>query len=159
MDTLSYKTLTPNAQSVEHKWVVIDATDQVLGRLCATIALILRGKNKPSYSPNMECGDNVIVINADKVKLTGKKWTDREYLSYTGYPGGQRVSTPEIMMKKSQSKHVKPGYHPLFIKVVKGMLPKTKLGAAQLTNLHVFNGGEHPFADKNPVVLDINKMK
>ena len=73
MDTLSYKTLTPNAQNVEHKWVVIDATDQVLGRLCATIALILRGKNKPSYSPNIECGDNVIVINADKVKLTGNK--------------------------------------------------------------------------------------
>ncbi|WP_302067879.1 50S ribosomal protein L13, partial [uncultured Duncaniella sp.] len=111
MDTLSYKTLTPNAQNVEHKWVVIDATDQVLGRLCATIALILRGKNKPSYSPNIECGDNVIVINADKVKLTGNKWTDREYLSYTGYPGGQRVSTPEIMMKKSFNKHIKPGYH------------------------------------------------
>ena len=93
MDTLSYKTLTPNAQQVEHKWVVIDATDQVLGRLCATIALILRGKNKPSYSPNMECGDNVIVINADKVRLTGKKWTDREYLSYTGYPLPTRRSS------------------------------------------------------------------
>ena len=79
MDTLSYKTITPNAQSVEHNWVVIDATDQVLGRLCAKVALILRGKNKPSYSPNIECGDNVIIINADKVRLTGKKWTDREY--------------------------------------------------------------------------------
>ncbi len=112
MDTLSYKTITPNAQSVEHNWVVIDATDQVLGRLCAKVALILRGKNKPSYSPNIECGDNVIIINADKVRLTGKKWTDREYLSYTGYPGGQRVATPEIMMKKSLNKHIKPGYHP-----------------------------------------------
>ena len=94
MDTLSYKTLTPNAQSIEKEWVVIDATDQVLGRLCAKVALILRGKNKPTYSPFVECGDNVIIINADKVRLTGKKMTDRDYLSYTGSPGGQRVTTP-----------------------------------------------------------------
>ena len=159
MDTLSYKTLTPNAESVERKWVVIDATDQVLGRLCAKVALILRGKTKPCYSPNVECGDNVIIINADKVRLTGKKWTDREYLSYTGYPGGQRVATPEIMMKKSLNKHIKPGYHPLFIKVVKGMLPKTRLGAAQLRNLYVFNGPEHHMEDKNPEIIDINKIK
>ena len=101
MDTLSYKTLTPNAQSVEKQWLLIDATDQHLGRLCSKVAKILRGKNKPSYSPNMECGDNVIIINADKVVLTGKKWTDREYLSYTGYPGGQRHANAEILMKKS----------------------------------------------------------
>ena len=90
MDTLSYKTLSPNAQSVEHQWVVIDATDQPLGRLCSKVAILLRGKNKPTYSPNVECGDNVIIINADKVRLTGKKMTDRIYLNYTGYPGGQR---------------------------------------------------------------------
>ena len=159
MDTLSYKTLTPNAQNVEHKWVVIDATDQVLGRLCATIALILRGKNKPSYSPNIECGDNVIVINADKVKLTGNKWTDREYLSYTGYPGGQRVATPEILMKKSLNKHVKPGYHPLFTKVVKGMLPKNRLGRRLIENMHVYNGANHPHEAQNPELIDINKIK
>ena len=88
MDTLSYKTITPNAQSVEREWVVIDATDQVLGRLCAKVAKILRGKYKPCYSPNVECGDNVIIINADKVRLTGNKLTGREYLRYTGYPGG-----------------------------------------------------------------------
>ena len=88
MDTLSYKTVSPNAQSVEREWVVIDATDQVLGRLCAKVAKILRGKYKPSFSPNVECGDNVIIINADKVVLTGKKMTDRIYLRYTGYPGG-----------------------------------------------------------------------
>lgn len=159
MDTLSYKTITPNAQSVEHNWVVIDATDQVLGRLCAKVALILRGKNKPSYSPNMNCGDNVIIINADKVRLTGKKWTDREYLSYTGYPGGQRVSTPEILMKKSLNKHIKPGYNPLFTKVVKGMLPKNRLGRAIIENMHVYNGPNHPHEAQNPVVIDINKIK
>lgn len=158
MDTISYRTEFPNAQEVNHEWVVVDATDQVLGRLCAKVAKLLRGKYKPTYSPNMECGDNVIIINADKVIMTADKMNKREYLRYTGYPGGQRSFTPADLMKKSYGVTVK-GKHPLFIKVVKGMLPKTKLGAAQLTNLHVFNGGEHPFADKNPVVLDINKMK
>ena len=112
MDTLSYKTLTPNEQQCNREWVVIDATDQVLGRLCSVVAMILRGKNKPTYSPFVECGDNVIIINADKVRLTGNKWTDREYLRYTGYPGGQRVSTPELLKQKSFNKHIKPGYNP-----------------------------------------------
>ena len=159
MDTLSYKTLTPNAANVERNWVVVDATDQVLGRLCAKVALILRGKNKPSYSPNIECGDNVIIINADKVRLTGKKWTDREYLSYTGYPGGQRTATPEIMMKKSLNKHIKPGYHTLFTKVMKGMLPKNRMGRAIIENMHVYNGPNHPHEAQNPLVIDINKIK
>ena len=159
MDTLSYKTISPNAQSVEHEWVVIDATDQVLGRLCAKVAKILRGKYKPSYSPNVECGDNVIIINADKVKLTGKKMTDREYLSYTGYPGGQRVATPEVLMKKSFNKHLKPGYHPLFIKVMKGMLPKNRIGRRLIENMHVYNGANHPHAAQNPKVIDINNLK
>ena len=109
MDTLSYKTITPNAASVEKEWVVVDATDQVLGRFCSKVAKILRGKNKPSYSPNVECGDNVIIINADKIILTGNKMTDKIYLRYTGYPGGQRKSTPEVLMKKSYNKHLKPG--------------------------------------------------
>lgn len=159
MDTLSYKTLSPNAQSVEHQWVVIDATDQPLGRLCSKVAILLRGKNKPTYSPNVECGDNVIIINADKIVLNGDKMTKREYLRYTGYPGGQRSFTPADLMEKSKKASVKAGKHPLFIKVVKGMLPKTKLGAAQLNNLYVYNGSEHPFADVNATVIDINKMK
>ena len=158
MDTLSYKTLTPNAQSIEKEWVVIDATDQVLGRLCAKVALILRGKNKPTYSPFVECGDNVIIINADKVRLTGKKMTDREYLSYTGYPGGQRVTTPELLMKKAHNKHIKPGYNPLFIKVMKGMLPKNRLGRRIIENMHVYLGPEHPHAAQNPKVIDINTI-
>ncbi len=158
MDTLSYKTISATPQTIEKKWVVIDATDQVLGRLCSKVAKILRGKNKADYTPNLDCGDNVIIINADKVLLNGGKMEKREYLRYTGYPGGQRTFTPQDLMNKSYKVTMK-GKHPLFIKVVKGMLPKTKLGAKQLTNLHVFNGPEHPFADKNPIVLDINKMK
>lgn len=158
MDTLSYKTISATPETIEKKWVVIDATDQVLGRLCSQIAKILRGKHKPDFTPNLDCGDYVIVINAEKAILNGDKMTKREYLRYTGYPGGQRSFTPQDLLDKSYKVTMK-GKHPLFIKVVKGMLPKTKLGAKQLTNLHVFNGPEHPYADKNPIELDINKMK
>lgn len=149
----------PNAQSVERKWVVIDATDQVLGRLCSQVAKILRGKNNPSYSPHVECGDYVIIINADKIVLTGKKMTDRIYLNYTGYPGGQREATPEVLMKKSYNKHIKPGKHPLFLRVLKGMLPKNRMGRALLANVHVYNGPKHDHEAQNPVLIDINKMK
>ncbi len=159
MDTLSYKTLTPNAESVQHDWVVIDATDQVLGRLCSKVAKLLRGKYKPSYSPNVECGDYVIIVNADKVKLTGKKWTDRIYLNFTGYPGGQREVTPERLMQKSFNKHIKAGKHPLFLRVMKGMLPKNRLGRKLINNLYVYNGSEHPHAAQNPKQIDIDKLK
>lgn len=159
MDTLSYKTQSATPATIVKNWVVIDATDLVLGRLCSTIAKILRGKNKPDFTPNLDCGDNVIVINADKVKMLGDKMTKREYLRYTGYPGGQRSFTPADLLEKSFKKTVKAGKHPLFIKVVKGMLPKTKLGAAQLNNLYVYNGSEHPFAEMNPKTIDITKMK
>lgn len=159
MDTLSYKTVSPNTQSVNREWVVIDATDQVLGRLCAKVAKILRGKHKPTYSPNVECGDNVIIINAEKVVLTGNKMTDKTYLRYTGYPGGQREATPEILIKKSFNKHIKPGYHPLYLQVMKGMLPKNRLGRRIIGNLHVYNGPEHPHAAQNPKVIDINTIK
>lgn len=159
MDTLSCKTVSANAETAQKEWVVIDATDQVLGRLCAKVAKILRGKYKPNYTPHADCGDNVIIINADKVALTGKKWTDRVYLSYTGYPGGQRECTPEIMKLKSFNKHIKPGMNPLFIKVMKGMLPKNRLGRRLIENMHVYNGPEHPHAAQNPKVIDINKLK
>ena len=159
MDTLSYKTITPNAASVEKEWVVVDATDQVLGRFCSKVAKILRGKNKPSYSPNVECGDNVIIINADKIILTGNKMTDKIYLRYTGYPGGQRKSTPEVLMKKSYNKHLQPGMHPLFLHVMKGMLPKNRLGRQLIKNVHIYNGANHPHEAQNPKVLDINTVK
>ena len=154
MDTLSYKTVSPNAQQVEREWVVIDATDQVLGRLCAKVA-----KYKPSYSPFVECGDNVIIINADKVILTGKKMTDKIYLNYTGYPGGQRELTPEVLMKKSFNKHLKAGMHPLYIRVMKGMLPKNRMGRRLIENMHVYNGPSHPHEAQNPKVIDINTLK
>lgn len=159
MDTLSYKTLSVTPETIKKEWVVIDATDQVLGRVCSVVAKILRGKNKPDFTPNMDCGDNVIIINADKVVMSNDKMNKREYLRYTGYPGGQRTFTPGDLMAKSLKKTVRAGRHPLFIKVVKGMLPKTKLGAAQLRNLYVYNGGEHPHEANNPKVIDINKVK
>ncbi|MCM1450148.1 MAG: 50S ribosomal protein L13 [Clostridiales bacterium] len=159
MDTLSYKTLTPNAQSVEKEWVLIDAEGQHLGRLCSKVAKILRGKHKPTYSPFVECGDNVIIINADKVVLTGKKWTDRVYLRYTGYPGGQRELSPEVLQKKSFNKHLKPGINPLFVHVLKGMLPKNRLGRRIIENMHVYNGANHPHEAQNPKVIDINNFK
>ena len=149
----------PNAQSVEKEWVVVDATDQSLGRLCAKVAKLLRGKYKPCYTPFVECGDNVIIINAEKVNLTGSKWTSREYLSYTGYPGGQRVATPELLLKKSYNKHIKPGMHPLYLHVVKGMLPKNRIGRRIISNMHVYNGPNHPHEAQNPKVIDINKLK
>ena len=158
MDSLSYKTVYATPATIKKEWVVIDATDQILG-LCAKVAKILRGKYKPDFTPNMDCGDNVIIINADKVKMTGDKMTKREYLRFTGYPGGQRTYTPADLMEKSFKKTVKAGKHPLYIKVVKGMLPKTKLGARQLDNLYVYNSAEHPFERKNPKVIDINKLK
>lgn len=159
VDTLSYKTLSATPETIKKEWVVIDATGLVLGRLCSEIAKILRGKNKPDYTPNLDCGDNVIVINADKVVLNGDKMIKREYLRYTGYPGGQRSYTPGDLMEKSYKRTTKAGRHPLFIKVVKGMLPKTKLGAAQLNNMYVYNGGEHPFEAMNPTVIDLKINK
>ena len=159
MDTLSYKTLSATPETIEKKWVVIDATDQVLGRLCSKIAKILRGKNKADFTPNLDCGDNVIVINAEKCVMTNDKMNKREYLRYTGYPGGQRAFNPASLMEKSFKKTIKAGRHPLYIKVVKGMLPKTKLGAAQLRNLYVYNGPEHPHTEVHATVIDINKVK
>ena len=159
MNTLSYKTVSAKAEDVTKEWVVVDATDQVLGRLCAKVAIILRGKHKPCFTPHVDCGDNVIIINADKVVLTGKKMTDRQYVSYTGYPGGQRYATPEILMKKSYNKHLKAGMHPLYLHVIKGMLPKNKLGAQLLKNVHIYNGANHPHEAQQPKVIDINKIK
>jgi len=159
VDTLSYKTKSATPSTIEKQWVVIDATDQILGRLCSKVAKILRGKYKPDFTPNLDCGDNVIIINADKVKMSKDKFNTREYLRFTGYPGGQRVYTPGDLMEKSMKKTVKAGRHPLFIKVVKGMLPKGALGAQQLRNLYVYNGSENGHEANNPTVIDINKLK
>ena len=153
MDTLSYKTISANKETAQKEWVVVDATDQVLGRLCTKVAKLLRGKYKPNFTPNVDCGDNVIIINADKIQLTGKKWTDRIYLTYTGYPGGQPEHTPASIMAKPN------GADKLFRRVVKGMLPKNKLGAKLLTNLYVYEGAEHKHEAQSPKAIDINLLK
>ena len=151
MDSLSYKTISATAEGVTKEWYVIDATNEVLGRLASQIAKILRGKNKPCYTPHADCGDYVIVINADKVKLTGKKMTDKVYVRHTGYPGGQRFATPADYLAKK----------PTFVieKAVKGMLPKTRLGEHILKNLKVYAGAEHPHAAQSPKEIKLNESK
>ncbi|MFV0396866.1 MAG: 50S ribosomal protein L13 [Bacteroidales bacterium] len=151
MDTLSFKTSYVNKATADKQWIVVDASDQVLGRFCAKVAKLLRGKYKPTFTPHVDCGDNVIIINADKIKLTGNKWNDRVYFHYTGYPGGQRENSPASLMAKGPER--------LFNKTVKGMLPKSKLGAAILTNLHVYAGSEHPHQAQTPQIVDINTLK
>ena len=151
MDSLSYKTISANASTVTKEWVVIDAADEVLGRLASQIAKILRGKNKPSYTPHVDCGDYVIVINAEKVKLTGDKLTEKVYVRHTGYPGGQRFATAQDYLKK------KPEF--VIEEAVRGMLPKTRLGEAIFKNLKVYAGSEHPHAAQNPKAIKLNEIK
>jgi len=151
VDTLSYKTISANKATAQKEWVVIDATDMIVGRMASKVAKLLRGKYKPSFTPHVDCGDNVIILNANKVKLTGNKWTDRVYLSHTGYPGGQRELTPEVLMAKSPERYIK--------KVVKGMLPKNRLANKLLTNLYVYAGNEHPHEAQQPKTIDLNAIK
>ena len=145
MNTLSYKTVSANKKTVNKQWVVIDANGEILGRLSTKIAMIIRGKTKPDFTPNVDCGDNVIVINADKVKLTGNKFSDKQYVSYTGYPGGQRFISPKELMAKHPTRVVE--------KAVRGMLPKNRLGRALFGNLHVYAGAEHPHQAQNPKAI------
>ena len=151
MDSLSYKTISANAATVDKQWVVIDATDEVLGRLASQVAKILRGKNKPGYTPHVDCGDYVIVVNAEKVKLTGDKLTEKVYVRHTGYPGGQRFATAQDYLKK------KPEF--VIEEAVRGMLPKTRLGEAIFKNLKVYAGAEHPHAAQNPKAIKLNEIK
>jgi large subunit ribosomal protein L13 len=151
VDTLSYKTLSANRATVTKEWVVVDAAGQHAGRLGAKVAKLLRGKYKPNFTPHVDCGDNVIVINAEQIVLTGNKWTDRIYLSYTGYPGGQRENTPASLMKKGSDRLLK--------KVIKGMLPKNRLGDQLLRNLYVYGGSEHKHEAQQPKSIDINSLK
>ncbi|WP_293301079.1 50S ribosomal protein L13 [Pedobacter sp. UBA4863] len=147
MNTLSYKTVSANAKTVNKQWVVVDAEGEILGRLSSKIAMIIRGKNKPEYTPHVDCGDNVIVINADKIKLTGSKMVDKTYVRYTGYPGGQRFISPKELLEKHPQRVVE--------KAVRGMLPKTKLGKKLYTNLFVYAGAEHPHAAQSPKTIKL----
>lgn len=147
MDTLTYKTVSANAKTVNKNWVIIDAENQVLGRISSKIASMLRGKHKTNFTPHVDCGDNVIVINAEKVRLTGKKWDQKEYIRYTGYPGGQRFSSPDEMLAKHPTRIVEYAVH--------GMLPKSKLGNAIKGNLYIYTGSEHPHAAQQPTKVTI----
>ena len=153
MDTLSYKTISANKETAKKEWVVVDATDQVVGRLCSKVAKLIRGKYKPNFTPNVDCGDNVIIINAEKVVFTGKKETDKVYTRYTGYPGGQRFNTPAELRTR------KDGVDKIIRHAVKGMLPKGRLGRKLMTNLYVFEGAEHAKAAQQPKTIDINQYK
>ena len=150
MDTLSYKTLSANAGTVTKEWLVIDATDQVLGRLASRVARVLRGKHKPSFTPHVDCGDNVIIINADKVRLTGKKLTDKVYVRHTGYPGGQRFTNPKELFASKPTAVVEHA--------VRGMLPKNRLGDKIFGNLYVYAGSQHPHEAQKPKTITLNEL-
>lgn len=150
MNTLSYKTVSANKDTVQKEWVLIDAAEQPLGRVSSIIAKFLRGKYKPSYTPHVDCGDNVVVINADKVKLTGNKWEEKQYLRYTGYPGGQRSLTAQEMYQKDPCRLVE--------KAVKGMLPKNRLGSALFRNLKVYSDDQHEQEAQQPRAINLNEV-
>ena len=150
MNTQSYKTVSATPATVNKEWVVIDATDLALGRLASRVALILRGKNKPYFTPHIDCGDNVIILNADKVRLTGNKMTERKYVRHTGYPGGQRFSTPKEILAKKPTELVRMA--------VKGMLPKNRLGSKLLNNLYLYQGSEHPHEAQKPKTITLNEI-
>ena len=150
MDTLSYKTVSANKATVNKEWVLVDAEGQTLGRLASKVAILLRGKHKPNFTPHVDCGDNVIVVNAEKINLTGNKWTEKSYIRHTGYPGGQRSLTATEMFEKDPTRLVE--------KSVKGMLPKNKLGAVLFRNLTVVSGSAHAHAAQKPKTMTLKEI-
>jgi large subunit ribosomal protein L13 len=142
MDTLSYKTKSANKETANKQWLLVNAEGQTLGRLCSEVASLLRGKHKTNFTPHADCGDNVVIINAEKIHLTGKKWDEKVYIRYTGYPGGQRFATPKELMSKNPIAMVEMS--------IRGMLPKNRLGRELFRNLHVYAGGEHKQAAQQP---------
>jgi len=151
VNTLSYRTVSANKATVNKEWVVVDAEGEVLGRLASKVAKLIRGKHKPNFTPHVDCGDNVVIINAEKIKLTGNKWNDKTYVRHTGYPGGQRTLSAIELFGKSPNRVVE--------KAVKGMLPKNKLGSALFRNLYVYTGGEHQQEAQKPRVINLNDIK
>jgi large subunit ribosomal protein L13 len=146
LNTLSFKTISAKKESVEKSWFIVDADSRILGRVASEVAKIIRGKHKPSFTPHIDCGDNVIVINAEKIRLTGDKMHSKQYISHSGYPGGQkRLSPKQVLAKKPER---------IFEYAVKGMLPKNRLGRKLFKNLHVYAGDSHPHEAQNPKVLE-----
>ena len=150
MDTLSYKTIAANKSTVNKLWVLVDAEAQTLGRLASKVAILLRGKHKPNFTPHVDCGDNVVIINASKVNLTGNKWEDKTYIRYSGYPGGQRSLSANQLFEKNPSTIIE--------KSVKGMLPKNKLGSELFRNLYVYNDSNHNQDAQKPVTINLNEI-
>ncbi len=151
MDTLSYKTVSANKATVTKEWLHVDADGQALGRLASKVAILLRGKHKPSFTPHVDCGDNIVITNAEKITLSGNKWEAKTYIRYTGYPGGQRSLTAKELFEKDPARLVE--------KAVKGMLPKNKLGAALFRNLKVYVGAEHDQEAQKPRTINLNHIK
>jgi len=151
VDTLSYKTVSANKATVNKEWVLIDADGQTLGRMSSIVAKFLRGKYKTDFTPHVDCGDNVVIINAEKINLTGSKWTDKSYIRHTGYPGGQRSLTATELFDKDPTRIIE--------NAVKGMLPKNKLGSALFRNLKVYSGAEHGQEAQKPRTINLNEIK
>ena len=151
MDTLSYKTVSANSNTVTKEWVLIDAENEVLGRMASIAAKLLRGKYKTNYTPHVDCGDNVVIVNAEKIRLTGNKWNAKEYIRHSGYPGGQRSLTARELMEKNPIAMVE--------KAIKGMLPKNKLGADLYRNLHVYAGAEHKQEAQKPKKINLKSIR
>jgi large subunit ribosomal protein L13 len=151
VDTLSYKTISANRETATKNWVLVDAEGQTLGRLASKVAKIIRGKNKTNFTPHADCGDYVIVVNAEKVQLTGNKMNDKIYIRHTGFPGGQReLAAKDLLARKPVA---------LVEKAVKGMLPKNRLGNKLFTNLYVVEGAEHKHEAQKPTKIDLNTIK
>lgn len=151
MEAISYKTVSANKETVTKGWVLVDAENETLGRLASNVAYILRGKDKVNFTPHVDTGDNVIIINAEKIKLTGNKVAEKEYVRHTGYPGGQRFATPKLLFSKKPTEVVRMA--------VSGMLPKNKLGDALRRNVYIYAGTEHPHAAQQPKEIKINTIK
>ena len=151
MDTLTYKTISANNETVTKNWILVDAENEVLGRLASAVAKMIRGKNKTNFTSHVDCGDNVIIINAEKIRLTGDKMTDKIYVRHTGYQSGQRFTSPKELLEKKPTEIIR--------KAVKGMLPKNKLGSVLFNNLFVYAGKEHPHAAQQPKEIKINSIK
>lgn len=151
MNTISYKTVSANKDTVNKEWVLVDAENEVLGRLASKVAKIVRGKYKVNFTPHVDCGDNVVIVNAEKIQLTGNKWDQKEYVRHTGYPGGQRFTTVKQLLAKRPTEIIQ--------KAVKGMLPKNSLGRSLLKNVHIYAGNEHPHQAQQPQKINLNTIK
>jgi len=151
MNTTSYKTISANKDTVTKEWVLVDAENEILGRLASKVAKIVRGKNKVNFTPHVDCGDNVIIINSEKIQLTGNKWDQKEYVRHTGYPGGQRFTSVKQMLEKNPTEIIR--------KAVKGMLPKNRLGSVLLKNVFIYEGAEHPHQAQKPEKINLNTIK